>query len=68
VGKLVLADPRAFAKLPVTELADRGCPYPAALTHEDDRSQADDSVWRLRITLDPWSLPAGAFGERAGPT
>ena len=23
VGKLVLADPRAFAKLPVTELADR---------------------------------------------
>jgi len=52
----------------VTELADRGCPYPAALTLEDDRSQADDSVWRLRITLDPWSLPAGAFGERAGPT
>lgn len=54
--------------LSVTELADRGCPYPAALTHEDDRSQADDPVWRLPITLDPWSLPAGAFGELAGPT
>ncbi|WCT75777.1 phosphoadenosine phosphosulfate reductase family protein (plasmid) [Sphingomonas naphthae] len=52
----------------VNELADRGRPYPAASAHPDDRAQADDPVWQLPITLDPWSLPAGAFGEAAGPT
>lgn len=54
--------------LSVDQLADRGCPYPAALIHPDDRAQADDPVWRLPIRLDPWTLPAGAFAEAAGPS
>lgn len=52
----------------VRDLADRGQPYPAAQSHPDDLAQAEDPVWRLPIRLDPWSLPAGAFAEAAGPS
>lgn len=53
--------------LAVGQLADRGRPYPAALAHPDDLAQAEDAVWRLPIVMDPWRLPAGAFGDAAGP-
>lgn len=53
--------------LDVTQLADRGTPYPAALCHPDEIAQAEDAGWRLPIIIEPWSLPAGAFGDASGP-
>jgi len=53
--------------LSVTPLADRGTPFPAAMLHPDELAQADDPAWRLSILADPWTLPAGAFGDHAGP-
>lgn len=53
--------------LSVTQLADRGTPFPAAMLHPDELAQADDPAWRLSILADPWTLPAGAFGDHAGP-
>ncbi len=52
--------------LSVTQLADRGTPFPAATSHPDELAQADDPVWRLSILADPWGLPAGAYGDKAG--
>ncbi|WP_267347115.1 phosphoadenosine phosphosulfate reductase family protein [Sphingomonas sp. GM_Shp_2] len=54
--------------LDVSRRADRGRPYPAALTHPDELAQAGDETWHLPIIMDPWMLPAGAFGDAAGPT
>jgi 3'-phosphoadenosine 5'-phosphosulfate sulfotransferase (PAPS reductase)/FAD synthetase len=51
----------------VVDLAERGTPFPAALLHRDERVQADEPEWRLPIVTDPWTLPAGAFGDNAGP-
>ena len=53
--------------LSITQLADRGTPFPAAMLHPDELAQADDPAWRLSILADPWTLPAGAFGDHAGP-
>jgi 3'-phosphoadenosine 5'-phosphosulfate sulfotransferase (PAPS reductase)/FAD synthetase len=53
--------------LSVIQLADRGTPFPAALLHADELAQAGDPAWRLSILVDPWTLPAGAFGDHAGP-
>ncbi|MDJ0275970.1 phosphoadenosine phosphosulfate reductase family protein [Sphingomonas sp. 2R-10] len=53
--------------LSVVQLADRGTPFPAALLHPDQLAQANDPAWRLSILADPWTLPAGAFGDQAGP-
>jgi 3'-phosphoadenosine 5'-phosphosulfate sulfotransferase (PAPS reductase)/FAD synthetase len=53
--------------LSVTQLADRGTPFLAAVLHPDELAQADDPAWRLSILADPWTLPAGAFGDHAGP-
>ena len=53
--------------LTVTQLADRGTAFPAATLHPDELAQADDPVWRLSILADRWTLPAGAFGDHAGP-
>ncbi len=53
--------------LSVDQLADRGKPFPAATLHPDELAQADDPDWRLPILVDPWTLPAGAFGDHAGP-
>ena len=53
--------------LSVTQLADRGTPFPAAMLYPDELAQADDPAWRLSILADPWTLPAGAFGDHAGP-
>lgn len=57
-------------KASVYELADRGTPYPAALARPDLVEIARGDVWPLPIRVDPaaWTLPAGAFGENAGPT
>ena len=52
----------------VVELADRGVPYPAALAHADLAALAAGDTWTLPVTLRPWRLPAGALGERGGPT
>lgn len=77
-----LVFPAAFRRLQVREaitgrtihraldlgsLADRGRPFPAALGHPDALAQAEDEIWRLPIVMDPWTLPAGAFGDAAGP-
>lgn len=51
----------------VVDLADRGTPFPAAQRHPDELVQADDAEWRLPILAEPWTLPAGAFGDSAGP-
>ena len=74
--------PRAFQRVKVREAAsgktihraadvetraDRGSPYSAALVHPDELSQAEDEHWRLPIVMTPWRLPAGAFGDPAGP-
>ncbi|WP_267414236.1 phosphoadenosine phosphosulfate reductase family protein [Sphingomonas sp. GC_Shp_4] len=53
--------------LSVVQLADRGTAYQAATLHDDERVQADDPAWRLSILVDRWALPAGAFGDHAGP-
>ncbi len=54
--------------LDVVQLADRGTPFPAATLHPDELAQAEDKAWRLPIMVQPWSLPAGAFGDGAGPS
>lgn len=52
----------------VTQLADRGTPYAAALALPDLARSADSRDWNEPVVTDRWSLPAGAFGENAGPT
>ena len=53
--------------LSVSQLAERGTPFPAALLNPDELAQADDPTWCLPILTDRWTLPAGAFGDHAGP-
>lgn len=53
--------------LDVVQLANRGTPFPAATCHHDELVQAEDADWRLPILVRPWRLPAGAFGDNAGP-
>ena len=53
--------------LDVARLADRGMPFPAATSHPDELAQAEDPEWRLPIIQCPWVMPAGAFGDGAGP-
>jgi len=52
----------------VVALADRGVPYPAALAQPALARLAGGSAWTLPATERPWRLPAGAFGEAAGPS
>ena len=54
--------------LDIEQLADRGTPFAAATLHPDELAQAEDTAWRLPIIAQPWSLPAGAFGDGAGPS
>lgn len=53
----------------VRELADRGTCYEAALLRPDLVEQAKSDRYRLPVRVNPseWVLPAGAFGESAGP-
>ena len=50
VGKLVLADPRAFAKLPVTELADRAHVSKPTVVRFC-RSVGYDGLWDFKLKL-----------------
>lgn len=52
----------------VVALADRGVPYPAALADPALAALAGGEVWTLPVQQHPWRLPAGAFGEAAGPS
>lgn len=52
----------------VVALADRGAPYPAALAQPELAALAGGTDWTLPVIERPWRLPAGAFGEAAGPT
>ena len=57
-------------KFSVVELADRGTPYAAALSQPELVALGDAHEWRgpIRVSPDTWKLPAGAYGESAGPT
>ncbi|WP_318248137.1 hypothetical protein [Komagataeibacter rhaeticus] len=48
-------------------LADRGRPFPAALQQPDLVRQALSPDRAGPVLTDHWRLPAGAFGESAGP-
>ncbi|MCI3130968.1 phosphoadenosine phosphosulfate reductase family protein [Phenylobacterium aquaticum] len=52
----------------VVALADRALPYPAALAQLELAAMAAGREWTLPVIEPNWSLPAGAFGEAAGPT
>ena len=52
----------------VVASADRGVPYPAALAQPELAGMAAGEVWTLPVIARPWGLPAGAFGEAAGPS
>ena len=54
----------------VVALADRGRPYPALVAQPDLARRAMQVSWREPVRVDPsaWTLPAGAFGDGAGPT
>jgi 3'-phosphoadenosine 5'-phosphosulfate sulfotransferase (PAPS reductase)/FAD synthetase len=55
--------------LPLTEVADAGRPYKAMLTAQGRRlmSVALSHHYTLPPIMNPWRLPAGAFGEDSGP-
>ncbi|APT60294.1 phosphoadenosine phosphosulfate reductase (plasmid) [Roseomonas gilardii] len=54
----------------IRALADIGRPYPVALARPDLVALALGETWDLAILGTPpaWTLPAGAFGEAAGPS
>ena len=56
-------------KKSVVELADAGLPYAAALANPDLFEAAMRTDWDgpIIVPVDDWKLPAGAFGESAGP-
>lgn len=53
----------------VRQIADRGTPYAAALENPHLVDVANGHEWTGAIYVDPasWVMPAGAFGENAGP-
>jgi 3'-phosphoadenosine 5'-phosphosulfate sulfotransferase (PAPS reductase)/FAD synthetase len=51
----------------VDQLADRGTPYASALARPALADMANGTVWYGQVTMEPWSMPAGAHGEMAGP-
>jgi 3'-phosphoadenosine 5'-phosphosulfate sulfotransferase (PAPS reductase)/FAD synthetase len=55
---------------PIHAVADRGRPYPAALARPDLVQLALSEHWSPAIRTSPerWRLPAGAFGDAAGPS
>jgi 3'-phosphoadenosine 5'-phosphosulfate sulfotransferase (PAPS reductase)/FAD synthetase len=54
----------------IRQTAAKGAPYPAALANPHLVELANGEEWTLPIavSLEEWVLPAGAFGENAGPT
>ena len=57
-------------KRSVVELADEGKPFPAAAANTQLFAEAMDPDWDGPIRVDPadWVMPAGAFGDSAGPS
>lgn len=53
---------------PVTEVASAGTPYAAALQQPALVKLALSSRYTESVAAQPWQMPAGAFGESAGPT
>jgi len=53
-------------KLSVTQQADKGTPY-AGITPERV-TLANSTTYPHEIIMPDWQLPAGAYGESAGPT
>lgn len=51
----------------VHELADRGIPYAAAANQPDLVTLAAASEWKGSVIDEDWTMPAGAFGDSAGP-
>ena len=54
----------------IRALADIGTPYPAAIGRPDLVRLANSAEWDVPVVVDPasWQMPAGAFGDSAGPT
>ena len=54
----------------VTSLANRGRPFPALIEQPDLARRAMGTAWNEPVICKPvqWLLPAGAFGDGAGPT
>jgi 3'-phosphoadenosine 5'-phosphosulfate sulfotransferase (PAPS reductase)/FAD synthetase len=53
----------------IRQTAAKGQPYPAALETPELVALANSHEWNVPIFVPPeeWALPAGAFGENAGP-
>lgn len=53
----------------IRQCAARGTPYAAALANPNLVELANQEEWNAPIYVDPseWQMPAGAFGENAGP-
>jgi 3'-phosphoadenosine 5'-phosphosulfate sulfotransferase (PAPS reductase)/FAD synthetase len=53
----------------IRQAASKGQPYPAALENPALVALANSDEWNVAIAVAPeeWVLPAGAFGENAGP-
>ena len=52
----------------VRQLAAAGRPYRAALAMPAHAALAMYTEWHTPVKWQPWLLPAGAYGESAGPT
>lgn len=53
----------------VHDYARRGVPYAAAMIRRELAAFADQTEWGDRpVIVENWKLPAGAFGENAGPS
>jgi 3'-phosphoadenosine 5'-phosphosulfate sulfotransferase (PAPS reductase)/FAD synthetase len=52
----------------VKQLADKGVPYTAALSQPDLAAFANQKIWDRPAVTNDWRIPAGAFGENAGPS
>jgi 3'-phosphoadenosine 5'-phosphosulfate sulfotransferase (PAPS reductase)/FAD synthetase len=54
----------------IASLADRGIPYRALVGQPDLARRALEHAWDEPVQISPaaWALPAGAFGDGAGPT
>lgn len=50
----------------VPDMVAQGVPYPAITPELSSISQM--TTYPLPIIMDPWELPAGAFGDGCGPT
>lgn len=52
----------------IRQQAASGTPYAAALAQPDLVAKANEILWHGPIFTLDWQMPAGAFGETAGPT